>query len=195
MFTGIITDLGEVQKLDKGSRSLRLSIKTRYNTGNIAIGASIACNGCCLTVIEKSNNILVFDVSPETLDKTTLNSAKLGDLINLEQATKVGDELGGHLVTGHIDGVAEVVSIKEIENNWQIKFKLPANFKKYIAAKGSVTINGTSLTVNNVENDLFEVNIIPHTLEQTNLKLLKVGSKVNFEIDLIARYLERLLEK
>lgn len=195
MFTGIITDQGIVQDIQKSSASLRVRIKTSYNVEKIAMGASISCNGCCLTVVEKSGNILAFDVSPESLSKTILSELKAGDIINLEQATKVGDELGGHIVTGHIDGLAEVISKNEIDGNWQIKFRAPSGFKKYIAAKGSVTLNGVSLTVNNVENDEFEVNIIPHTLEQTNLRMLKVGSKVNFEIDIIARYLERLIQK
>ena len=193
MFTGIITDIGLVEKIIKQQNSLRIYIKTSYNTQNIAIGASISCNGCCLTVVEKLENLLAFDVSPESISKTILSYAKELDKINLEQAMKLGEELGGHIVTGHVDGIAETVSISELEGNWIVKIKLPLEFSKFLAPKGSITINGVSLTVNDVENNCFKVNIIPHTLIHTNLGNLNVGSLVNFEVDLLARYLERLM--
>ena len=196
MFTGIITDLGAAKEIKKTTdNTIKLTVETKYDTSKISMGASIACNGCCLTVVEKNNNLLAFDLSPETMEKTNYYDLKVGDKINLESSLKIGDELGGHIVTGHIDCLAEVISIKEIEENWVIRFKIPLSYKKYIAAKGSATINGVSLTINTVENDVFEVNIIPHTLENTNLKFLKVGSKVNFEVDTIARYVERLIQK
>lgn len=190
MFTGIITDIGKV--IEPGAKFV---IRTAYDTEKIALGASISCNGCCLTVVSIKENLLEFDLSPETLEKTNLSGLKAGEDINLEQALKVGDELGGHIVSGHIDGISEVVAIKASTENKQIKFKFPLSFGKYIVPKGSVTLNGVSLTVNTVENDIFEVNIIPHTLLKTNLKDLKVGSNVNFEIDTIARYLEKLIQK
>lgn len=195
MFTGIITDIGKIENIVKGKKTIRLTIKTKYQTSKIAIGASVSCNGCCLTVVKRNKNSLEFDLSPETLEKTNLVNAKKGDLINLEQALKMGDELGGHIVSGHADCLAEVISVKEIDKNWVIKFKLPLTYKKYIAPKGSVTINGVSLTVNDVKDNIFGINIIPHTLDNTNLRLLKKASKVNIEIDLLARYLEKLIKK
>jgi riboflavin synthase len=195
MFTGIITDIGIAKKIEKTPNTIRLAVETKYDVASIAMGASISCNGCCLTVVKKENNIVEFDLSPETLQKTNYNNLKIGDLINLEQALKMGDELGGHIVTGHVDCLIEVVSIDVLEGNWRVNFKVPSAYKKYVVTKGSATLNGVSLTINNVENDIFGINIIPHTLEQTNLRLLKVGSKVNFEIDMLARYLEKLTHK
>ncbi len=195
MFTGIITDIGIVEEVKRSSDSIRLTLKTSYDIDKIDMGASISCNGCCLTVVKKNKPFVEFDLSPETLDIANFTNIKKGDQINLEQAMKIGAELGGHIVTGHVDTIAEVVDKKIIDGNWQLKFKLPLSYKKYIAAKGSVTLNGVSLTVNKVENDIFEVNIIPHTLEKTNLHLLEIGSRVNLEIDLLARYIERLLQK
>ncbi len=195
MFTGIISDVGVTKKVEKTKTSIRLGVETKYNVPKIALGASISCNGCCLTVVKKNKNVVEFDLSPETMRATNFNSVKKGDLINLEQALKLGEELGGHIVTGHVDCVGEVSSIKKIGKNWVAKFKVPAAYKRYVAAKGSITINGVSLTVNNVENNIFAINIIPHTLKETNLRLLKKGSRVNLEIDLLARYIERLIQK
>lgn len=195
MFTGIISDVGVTKKVEKTKTSIRLGVETKYNVPKIAIGASISCNGCCLTVVKKTKNVVEFDLSPETMRATNFNSVKKGDLINLEQALKLGEELGGHIVTGHVDCVGEVSSIKKIGKNWVVKFKVPAAYKRYVAAKGSITINGVSLTVNSVENNIFGINIIPHTLKETNLRLLKKGSRVNLEIDLLARYIERLIQK
>lgn len=195
MFTGLITDVGIVKSFAKDGNTAHLVVETNYKTEDIAMGASICCNGCCLTVVKKTKNTLEFELSPETIEKTAFLNMKEGDEINLERSLKVSDELGGHIVTGHVDGIAEVVSLNNNGGNAQIKFKLPLSFKKYIAAKGSITINGVSLTLNNVENDLFEVNIIPHTLQHTNLRSLKVGSIVNFETDLLAKYLEKLTNR
>jgi riboflavin synthase len=195
MFTGIITDIGIAKEIQKTANTIRLTVETKYDVPKIAMGASISCNGCCLTVVEKNKNLVSFDISPESLEKTNYKNLKVGDKINLEQALKIGEELGGHIVTGHIDCIIEVAAIDVLEGNWRIKFKVPSQFKQYIVTKGSGTINGVSLTINNVENDIFEVNIIPHTLQQTNLSSLKVGSFANFEIDMLARYLEKLIQK
>ena len=196
MFTGIITDIGKIVEIQALEKSSQIIISTIYDLDTIDIGASIACNGCCLTVVKKKvegdKNLLFFDVSPESIDKTIFQFAKTGDEINLERAMKLSDGIGGHLVSGHVDCLAEIFGINIIEGNWITQFKVPKQFTKYIVAKGSVVINGASLTVNNVENDIFDINIIPHTLEKTNLRNLKIGSKVNFEVDLIARYLEKL---
>lgn len=191
MFTGIITDIGEVKKLEKLEHITKIYVSTSYNLADIDIGASIACNGCCLTVVSKNNGLLEFDISPESLDKTNFSSIKVSSQINLERPLKFSDELGGHIVTGHIDGLAELAELEKLEDNWKVAFLVPEKFEKYIAQKGSITLNGVSLTVNDVENNKFEINIIPHTLRNTNLKNLTIGDKVNFEVDLLARYIEK----
>lgn len=199
MFTGIITDIGNIEEIQKKPDVWTIIISSNFDIDKINIGASISCNGACLTVTqkEKENNRakLWFDLSPETIEKTIFKSAKSGDKINLEQSLKLGDELGGHLVTGHIDTIAEVKNIEKNRENWVVKFTIEQkDFLKFIADKGSVTINGVSLTVNKVNDSDFEINIIPHTLNNTNLCDLKIGSKVNIEADLIARYLSRLIK-
>lgn len=192
MFTGIITDIGEVISFDKRASVWVLKLSTRFNTKNIAIGASVACNGVCLTVIEKEDSILSFDLSPETVSLTSFKDVKQGDNINLERSLKVGDELGGHYVSGHIDGVAEVQGLEKDGDNWMVTFKTKSDLAKYIAKKGSVCLNGVSLTVNNVDGEKFVVNIIPHTLKNTNLGELDTGKLVNLEVDIFARYIERM---
>lgn len=194
MFTGIITDIGTVQSIRK-ERDVTYRIATHYDTKTIELGASIACDGCCLTVVKKEAGWFEVDVSEESLSKTTLKSWKEGTKINLERALKVGDELGGHIVSGHVDGVAELLSIAPVEGSHKLEFAAPEALKKFIAAKGSVTLNGISLTVNEVKDAQFFVNIIPHTFEVTNFGALKAGDKVNLEIDLLARYMARMLEK
>jgi riboflavin synthase len=193
MFTGIITDIGTIKNIDKTEKTISFDIATNYKTKPISIGASIACNGCCLTVVSKTKTSLRFDLSPETLEKTNFKNVKTGDKINLEQSLKMGDELGGHLVSGHVDCLTAVKNIDIIDGNWVVEFKLPQNYEKFISTKGSVTINGVSLTINKVEDESFFVNIIPHTLEKTNLSNLKIGDYINFEIDLLARYVERMI--
>lgn len=193
MFTGIITDVGEIAEVNTLKHITKIKIKTSYNTSKIALGASVACNGCCLTVTERSKNLLSFDLSPESLKKTNFSKAKKGDRINLEQSLKLGDELGGHIVTGHVDCLCEVAEIKKDKDNWVVSFKVPKEYKKYIAEKGSATVNGVSLTVNYVKDNIFRVNIIPHTLQNSNLTYIKKGSLLNLEIDILARYIERQL--
>jgi len=197
MFTGIITDIGTITEFSDEGNVWRLEIESNYNHKQVDIGASISNNGACLTVIEKGSaakgkSYFVFELSPETIEKTIFKFAGVGEEINLERAMKIGDELGGHMVTGHVDSVIAVAKVLKNENNWIVEFNADKEQAKYIATKGSACINGVSLTVNSVSGNNFSVNIIPHTLENTNLKNLKEGSKVNLEIDLIARYIERI---
>ncbi len=195
MFTGIVTDVGEILAVDPLEVGRRLTVSTSYDTAGIALGASIACNGACLTVVEKGEGQFAVDVSGETLDKTTVGEWTAGRLINLERALRAVDELGGHLVLGHVDGLARVALLTREGENHRIEIEVPDELKKYIASKGSVTLDGVSLTVNEVRDCLFGVNIIPHTWENTSLAGLKVGAMVNLEIDIIARYVARLLEQ
>jgi riboflavin synthase len=192
MFTGIITDLGAVKSIAFGPTT-RLAISTAYDTATIALGASVACNGCCLSVVEKGAGWLAFEASRETLDKTTMADWKVGHPINLERALKLGDELGGHLVSGHVDGVGRIHSIRPDGGSLRIVIEAPRDMARQIAPKGSITVDGISLTVNEVEGVRFGVNIIPITQTATNLGNAKEGDRVNLEIDLIARYVARLL--
>lgn len=194
MFTGIITDLGQVKAVEQQGDT-RFEFTTRYNLDTVDLGASIACNGACMTVVEKGKDWFAITASKESLDKTTMGSWKVGDPINLERACKVGDELGGHIVSGHVDTLAEVVSIVPEGDSHRFTFKISDEFKNFVAPKGSVTLNGVSLTVNEVKGNTFGVNIIPHTMTATNLGKLAAGDFVNFEIDMLARYVARLLQK
>ena len=194
MFTGIITDLGKVRSITK-TGDTRFEFETSYDTSSIEIGASIACNGACMTVIETGPDWFAISASGESLSKTTMGSWKEGSAINFERAMKVGDELGGHIVSGHVDGVATIVSITPEGDSHRFVFEAPAELKNFIAPKGSVALDGISLTVNEVEGARFGINIIPHTMQVTTLGHLKVGDPVNLEIDMLARYVARLLEK
>lgn len=196
MFTGIITDKGLITSVDDTRGDKRFYIKISYALDKIDIGASIACSGCCLTVIDfdKENNAFGVDVSAETLSKTTLGQWELGTTINLERSLKLGDELGGHMVSGHVDDVAEIVSIIEEGDSRRLKIKVPDNFARFIAPKGSVALDGVSLTVNEVDGTIFGVNIIPHTWDVTTLGQRKNGDLVNLEVDIMARYAARLME-
>jgi len=193
MFTGIVTDIGEITDIKNFDHVTKIRIGTSFETDDVMLGSSVACNGCCLTVIDKEKKQLSFDLSPETLLKTNFLTQQLGSKINLERSLKLGDELGGHIVTGHIDCLVEVIEIAEDFDNWVVKFKVPEKYKKFVAEKGSVTVNGISLTVNYVEDIFFKVNIIPHTMKNTNLNCIEVGSLLNFEVDILARYIERQL--
>jgi riboflavin synthase len=192
MFTGIITELGKIKAIAFGPTT-RLEIATAYDTGGIALGASVACNGCCLSVVEKGPGWMAFEASRETLDKTNMGDWKVGHPINLERALKLGDELGGHLVSGHVDGVGRILSIKPDGGSLRIVIEAPKEMVRMIAPKGSIVVDGISLTVNEVEGARFGVNIIPITQTATNLGQAKEGDRVNLEIDLIARYVARLL--
>lgn len=194
MFTGIVTDIGRVRSVQRTERDWRYEIETMWDTATIDLGASIAHAGCCLTVTEKGDGWFAVEVSGETLSKTKLAEWAEGSRINLERAAKLGDELGGHIVSGHVDGLGTVASITPEGGSHRIRFEAPEPLHRFIAPKGSITVDGVSLTVNEVEGRVFGVNIIPHTWEATTLGSLKVGDKVNLEIDMLARYLARWQE-
>ena len=193
MFTGIVTGIGTVRRIEKRGDT-RFEIATAYDTATIDIGASIACAGCCLTVVAKTSESFSVDVSAETLSNTTLGQWQSGTRINLERALKVGDELGGHVVSGHVDGVGHIVSITPDGDSKRFRFRVPVELAKFIAPKGSVTLDGTSLTVNEVDTLEFGVNIIPHTQAITTWGHARAGDAVNVEIDMLARYVARLAE-
>jgi riboflavin synthase len=191
MFTGIVTDVGEVRALTRMG-DLRARIATRYDTATIEIGASIACDGVCLTATALGEDWFEVDISAETVSKTNIGDWAEGRRINLERALKVGDELGGHIVSGHVDGVAEVVGLRDEGDSTRITFRAPDALARFIAPKGSVALNGTSLTVNEVDGVEFGVNLIPHTKTVTNWGAVAVGDRINLEIDTLARYVARL---
>ena len=195
MFTGIVSDIGTIESLDQRG-DLRVQIKCAYDMGGVDLGASIACSGVCLTVVEKGADWFAVDVSGETLSCTAQGQFTAGRRINLERALKVGDELGGHIVTGHVDGVGEVVSSKIAGDSREVVIRVSKELAPFIAAKGSITVDGVSLTVNAVSDDeegaLFTLNIIPHTAQVTTLGELASGRAVNLEIDILARYLARM---
>jgi riboflavin synthase len=198
MFTGIVTDIGEVIGVEKRG-DMRFTIACGYTPESIAIGASIACSGCCLTAIEMGKlqdgrGTFAVEASAETLNVTSLKSWKVGTRINLERALKMGDELGGHIVSGHVDGLGEILSIAPEGDSMRFRFRAPNAIARFIAPKGSVTLDGTSLTVNDVEGSTFGVNIIPHTLKVTTWGKAAAGDTVNIEIDMLARYVARLAE-
>lgn len=193
MFTGIISAIGKIAELEHRQGDVRISIHApELGFEDIRLGDSIACNGVCLTAVELIDQGFIADVSVETLSITTIEHWKVDTRINLEKAMQASDRFGGHIVSGHVDGIGEVVSLHEDARSWRFTIKAPANLAKYIAQKGSITVDGTSLTVNAVNGSEFELNIVPHTMIHTVISDYKVGSKVNLEVDLIARYLERL---
>jgi riboflavin synthase len=191
MFTGIITDIGRVVALERRG-DLRARIATGYDTGTIDIGASIACDGVCLTAVALGADWFEVEISAETLSKTNLGTWAEGGRINLERALRVGDELGGHIVSGHVDGLAEVVGRRDEGDSTRLSLRAPAELAGFIAPKGSVALNGTSLTVNEVDGAEFGVNLIPHTKTATTWGAVEVGDRVNLEIDTLARYVARL---
>lgn len=193
MFTGIVTDIGDIRRLERRG-DLRARIGTRYDTQGIDIGASIACSGVCLTVVQLGSDWFEVEISAESLDKTNIGAWVEGQKINLERALKVGDELGGHIVSGHVDGLAEIVDMRPEGDSVRYTFEAPRDLARFIAPKGSVALDGTSLTVNEVDGTRFGVNIIPHTQEVTTWGKSKVGDTVNLEIDTLARYVARLAE-
>jgi riboflavin synthase len=191
MFTGLITDIGEVRQVARNGDA-HFVIGTAYDLSSVDIGASIACSGACLTVVEKGADWFAVDVSAETLACTTLGDWTEGRRVNLEQSLRLGAELGGHLVQGHVDGVAPVSARRPDGDSLRFEFEAPAELARYIARKGSVALDGVSLTVNEVEGRRFGVNIIPHTAERTTFGATQVGDQVNLEVDLLARYVARL---
>jgi riboflavin synthase len=197
MFTGIITDLGRVRRLRRGTGpegGCELTIATAYPVDEIALGASIACSGPCLTVVAIEPGVFTVEASAETLARTTLGEWTEGTPVNLERALRLGDELGGHLVSGHVDGVAQLVERRPEGDSIRFTIEAPAELARYIAPKGSVALDGVSLTVNEVEGGRFGVNIIPYTLAHTSLGEARPGQRLNLEIDTIARYVARLLD-
>ena len=199
MFTGIVTDLGEVIAVEDRAEGLRhLTIACAYDPASIAIGASIACSGVCMTAVETGTrggrNIFAVDAAAETLRLTTVGRWKAGTHINLERSLKMGDELGGHLVSGHVDGLAELVTREDLTDMARLTLRVPKPLARFIAQKGSVALDGVSLTVNEVTADTFSVLIIPHTLSVTTIGALKTGDSLNLEVDVMARYAARLME-
>ncbi|MGE0253874.1 MAG: riboflavin synthase [Alphaproteobacteria bacterium] len=195
MFTGIVTDVGQVRALSERGGGRRLEIATSWRTEEIAIGASIACSGACLTVVERAGTVFAADASAETLACTTLGAWRVGDPVNLERALKAGDELGGHIMLGHVDGVGTLVEATPVDDSHRLVFDAPADLARFIASKGSIAIDGVSLTVNDVDGRRFAVNIIPHTWSHTAFHRTAPGTGVNLEIDVLARYAARLLER
>ena len=196
MFTGIITDVGEITRVETRGDT-RVVVSTAFETLEIDLGASVACSGVCLTVVDKGPNWLAFDVSGETLTRTAQGQWTEGRRLNLERAMKLGDELGGHIVTGHVDGIAEVLGVCPEGDSKRVGFRVPSDLAPFLAAKGSITVDGVSLTVNDVTDQddgstHFAVNIIPHTQAVTTLSELAPGKAVNIEIDVLARYLQRM---
>ena len=194
MFTGIVTDIGRVRSVRQTDRDRRYEVETVWDTASIDLGASISHAGCCLTVTEKGEGWFAVEVSGETLSKTKLGDWAEDTRVNLERAAKLGDELGGHIVSGHVDGLGEVISITPEGGSHRIVVEAPAPLHRFIAPKGSITVDGVSLTVNGVQERRFDLNIISHTWDATTLGGLKVGDKVNLEIDMLARYLARWQE-
>lgn len=200
MFTGIVTEIGEVLGIEHRAEGLaRLTIGCGYDPASIAIGASIACSGPCLTVVDRgkqgNRGWFAVDAAAETLAVTTVGRWQPGTRINLERSLKVGDELGGHLVTGHVDGIAEVIARGDLPDMARLALRVPPSLARFIAPKGSVALDGVSLTVNAVEGDTFSVLIIPHTLQVTTFGALKKGDGINLEVDLMARYAARLMAR
>lgn len=193
MFTGIITDIGTITQLEQQG-DLRARLSTSYDTAGIERGASIASDGVCLTVIDLGPDWYDVQISAETVSKTNLSSWEVGKRVNLERALRVGDELGGHIVSGHVDGVAEVIAVRDEGDSTRVTLRAPFNLARFIAPKGSVALNGTSLTVNEVEGSDFGINFIPHTKAVTTWGDVAIGDKVNLEIDTLARYVARLSE-
>jgi len=194
MFTGIISHIGTVAALDKTSDGVRLTMKVDFDLNDVGIGASISHSGCCLTVISKHDWGYGLDVSNETLSLTNLDLWRVGTLVNLERALKIGDELGGHIVSGHVDGVAKLVDITEDGDSYRLKLEAPFPLHRFIAPKGSVALDGISLTINEVDGQIFGVNIIPHTWAHTTISKVKIGALINLEVDRLARYAARWFE-
>ena len=195
MFSGIIADVGSIKQANDRDGGLRLMIATSaLDLSDVQTGDSIAVNGICLTVVEHGADSFAVDVSRETLNCTEGLDA-IGAPVNLEKALRLADRLGGHLVSGHVDGVGNVIEFSNLGESWKLDIRAPQALAKYIAVKGSITINGVSLTINQVSGGEFSVNLIPHTLVMTNLKNLRAGSRVNLEVDVIARYVERMMQR
>ena len=194
VFTGIIESVGQIENIEHRSSDAKLTIAVgKLDMSDVSLGDSIACNGVCLTAIEFDNTRYTADVSAETLKLTTLSSIKIGDKVNLEKALTPTTRLGGHLVSGHVDGIGKIISIEQDARSVKYKIEAPHQLAHYIAKKGSICVDGVSLTVNEIDGDVFSLNLVPHTLKETTANDYQLGSHVNLEVDLLARYLERLL--
>jgi riboflavin synthase len=193
MFTGLIEDVGTIREIRRGQESMRLTIATSLPTNELALGDSIAVNGVCLTATHLGTGVFGADVSPETLACSTIDRLGPGASVNLERALRVGDRLGGHFVSGHVDGIAMLTARGREGNSIRLTFRLPAELTRYLVVKGSVAVDGISLTVNRVATDSFDLVMIPHTLERTTLRQIRTGDAVNLEVDLLGKYVERLL--
>jgi riboflavin synthase len=195
LFTGLIQDLGKIQSLERRGEGIFLTVATGLALGDVKIGDSIAVDGVCLTVVRLSNRVFTAEVSPETLNRTTLSKAPAGRPVNLEKALRISDFLGGHLVSGHVDGTGEVVGVFVEGNAWRYRFRAPQEISRYLIEKGSVAVDGISLTVAEIEEPEFAVAVIPHTAQSTTLRMKKAGDPVNLEIDPIAKYVEKFLRQ
>ena len=194
MFTGIVETLGEVVSIEPVGGDVRITVSAKdYSERDISLGDSIAVNGCCLTVVERQSDRLMFDVSRESMSLTVIGQWQLGTAVNLEMSLLPTTRMGGHMVSGHVDGLAVLTELEQDGRSWRMVFEAPASLRKYIAKKGSITIDGISLTINDVSEKTFDINVIPHTFKVTTLGNLKKGGQVHIEVDLIARYLEQLL--
>ena len=190
MFSGITTNLGKIIKISR-SKNPDFYIKSDMKLEDVRIGSSIMCSGICLTVIKKENDVFSVNISEETLNVTNSSNWKIGSSINLEKSLKLGDEISGHLVTGHIDGISELKKIIKLEKSHLLHFGIPKSLKKFICRKGSISLNGVSLTINDVKNKFFTINLIPHTYKNTTFRSIKDGDIVNVEIDILARYIDQ----
>jgi riboflavin synthase len=193
MFTGLVEGMGEIAELARLAEGVRLAVRPSFPAGELALGESVAVAGACLTVVAAGSKSFSTEVSPETLARTTFLTKKAGDQVNLERALRLGDRLGGHLVTGHIDGTGILKERREGPAHLQLRFEMPGDLSRYVIEKGSIAVDGVSLTVNAVQGHTFTVNIIPHTTRVTTLGALRVGEQVNLETDIIGKYVERLL--
>jgi len=194
MFTGIIQDVGRIVSVSHQAAGARMTVSTQLDTSAWLVGDSVAVDGCCLTVTDMKDSTFSVTLSPETLDVTCFDAASEGQRVNLEPALHVGDALGGHIVTGHVDGIGEVAEIHAIDGHRIVSFRLPEVLHRYVVIKGSIAVNGVSLTVNDIDETGCTVNLIPHTLAHTNLGDLKNGDRVNIETDMLGRYVERLMQ-
>lgn len=195
MFTGIIQDVGRLLRASQCGAGKKLTIGTALDAKNFELGESIAVNGVCLTATSVEQGAFSADASPETLNRSNLDGLKPGDPVNIERALRLGDRLGGHFVLGHVDAAVELISKRNAGSFWEFAFALPREMKKYAVSKGSVALDGASLTIASLSDDAFTVAVIPHTLDKTNLRAKKIGDKINFEADVLGKYVEKLLDK